>query len=149
MLKPTLGEIVADPTIYRHYRKQEMSFATGRGGEFIGRKIVTPFVIGWRWFLARGPWDVRPVWLRVVWWTVPLVFGLWLFGFHVIGWLSMYFWLPNVAGWIWEKRINAYAARSAKKAQYDEIEQEIAERQSPAGPNRPHHQYQDPNRLKS
>ena len=47
LLRPTLSEITADPSIYRHFRRMEMSIADGRPTEFMGRKIGTPCVVSW------------------------------------------------------------------------------------------------------
>ena len=141
--RPSMDEILRDPAIYRHFRRQGVDIMAGRIGGLV-RLLWTGPWLGWRWFLAFGPWRVRPTWLRLVWWSLPLVLGLWWFHFSVMGLLSMYFWFPLVAGWVWSKRINAYAARSDRKSQYDEIEKEINEineMQAPA--------YDDPSRLKS
>lgn len=148
MLKPAMDDILRDPTIYRHFRRRGVDIASGRVGG-LGRLLWTGPWIGWVWFLGRGPWRVRQMWLKVVWWLVPLALGVWLFGLSVTGWLSMYFWFPVIAGWVWEKRINAYVAQAAKQHQYDEIEREINVNEMQAPAPEQAHAYDDPNRLKS
>lgn len=144
---PTLSDIVADTAIYRHFRRRGSDVVNGRVVG-LGRMLWTGPWLGWMWFLGRGPWKVRPLWLRVVWWAVPLVVGIWMFRFSVMGWLSMYFWVPPIAGWIWEKRINAFVLRITEREQYAQVEQEIVEMQSTAPTHTPT-VYDDPNRLKS
>ncbi len=146
MLHPTIEEIVQDPAIYRHFRRRGVDIQAGRP-RGIGRLLITGPYLGWLWFLGRGPWKVRPAWLRVSWLVLPLVAGIVLFKLHPIGWLSLYFWFPVLSGWVWEKRINNHVIRSAQRQQYEQIEQEIAEMRSPDSPEPT--QFHDPNRLKS
>lgn len=148
-MRPTMDEIVRDPAIYRHFRRVDIQAGRVLGG--IGRMLITAPYLGWTWFLGRGVWRVRPLWVRIVWFALPFLLGLWAFGFHVIGILSCYFWFPLISGWVWEKRLHRFVVRSEQAQQYQDIESEIAQmRQSSAADSgQGQEQYQDPNRLKS
>lgn len=70
-MKPTLDEIIRDPVIYATLRREELA-ADGIARRW--RALVAEWSIGWRWWLARGPWSSRPQLLRWAWWVgVPFV----------------------------------------------------------------------------
>lgn len=147
--RPTLDEILRDPIVYTVLRREEMA-VNGIGQRW--RVLVSAWQIGWRLWLARGPWSVRPRWLRWGYWVgVPLggaiLVGAPLWDVPTMA-ASIAFWLPPLAGIVWRWRLRRFARQQVAWAERQQAERRIAEElvrlqsQSPSGG------YDDPNRLK-
>ncbi|AEJ38615.1 hypothetical protein TPY_0413 [Sulfobacillus acidophilus TPY] len=160
---PTLDDVLHDPKIYTVLRREELVSESAAGLPLpVGipgtarrvRTLVSIWVVGWRWFLARGPWSGRPTALRWAWWVVvPVSLGI-VFGsgggIRGVGVMaaSAAFWLPIIGGIVLRARLRGYARRqvavSERQAQEALIAEELSRLgQSPSSPSRI-----DPNRLR-
>lgn len=160
---PTLDEILRDPVVYRVLRHEELVSEPAAGLPLPGgvpgtarrmRVLFSIWTIGWRWWLARGPWSVRPRWLRWAWWVgAPIAVGVALGSGGGIGGVtemavSSAFWVPVLGGIAWRLRLIGYARRqilaTERQAQEAQIAEELARLSGSSQPQ----PAPDPNRLR-